>query len=127
MTLPEGWTDDMSVRIAAGKTEEDLTLRIMSALRDRASTSDMMNICMEDFGLTEDDADLAIDRVHGGIVRAITCNPKNKPDKEKDPLAWHSFVKVWQTLPKLHWWSSKRDNKGEWLDWHNERSERSQE
>ena len=122
MNIPEGWTDDMSVNITTEKSDQELSVTLIESLKKRDSYDDMKKICHDIFGLSDEDAELAMDRVQGGIVRAITCNLKNKPDKNKDPLAWHSFNKVWGTLPKLHWWSSKRDNKGEWLDWHNERN-----
>ena len=121
MTIPEGWTDDMSVEIIEGKTEEQLTLALMDSLRKRDSYEAMIGICTSAYGLTEDDSDLAIDRVQGGIVRALSCRIDNKPDAVKDPLAYWAFKEVWKTLPKKNWWSSKRDNKGEWLDWHTQK------
>ena len=119
MTIPEGWTDDMSVNITTGKSEKELALSLMASLEIRESYEAMIQICIVNFGLSSDDAELALDRVQGGIVRAITCNRANKPDKEKDPLAWYSFNEVWETLPKKNWWSNKKDNKGKWVDWYN--------
>ncbi len=72
MTIPEGWTDDMSVEIIEGKTEDQLALTLMGSLRKSDSYDAMIGICTSDYGLSEDDADLAIDRVQGGIVRALS-------------------------------------------------------
>ena len=48
---------------------------------------------ISDFGLSEADAELAIDRALGGVVRAATGNPENCPKREKDPVAWTSYQK----------------------------------
>jgi len=120
--MPDGWTDDMSVEIKTGKSNMELSIAIMESLKVREPYEHILKKCVEEFGLSEEDADLAIDRAQGGIVRAITCNKQNEPDKTKDPIAWHTFNEVWKTLPKVNWWSNKRDNKGEWLNWYNEQS-----
>ncbi len=41
--------------------------------------------------MIDDDAEFALDRVLGGIVRAATKNPANCPDIAKDPVAWASY------------------------------------
>jgi hypothetical protein len=46
------------------------------------------------FGLLPEDAELAIDRVCGGVVRALTGNQANCPDRIKDPIAWMSFQRA---------------------------------
>jgi hypothetical protein len=120
MNIPSDWTDDVSVNLKQGKSYEELTFILMDSIRNKGKLEAVLLICTDEFGLSNEEGELAIDRVQGGIIRAISCNPKNKPDKVKDPMAWYSFNKVWKSLPKRHWWSSKRDNKGEWLDWYNE-------
>jgi hypothetical protein len=42
----------------------------------------------------EDDAEFALDRVLGGIVRAATGNPANCPNRTKDPVAWVSYQRA---------------------------------
>ncbi len=42
----------------------------------------------------EDDAEFALDRVLGGIVRAATGNAANCPDRTKDPVAWTSYQRA---------------------------------
>jgi hypothetical protein len=48
------------------------------------------HVC-EEFGLSIEDAELAIDRVYDGVVRAMTGDRANCPDRTKDPIAWRSF------------------------------------
>ena len=43
------------------------------------------------WGLTLDDAELACDRALGGVFRAGTISPDNKPSAEKDPIAYSSY------------------------------------
>ena len=122
MTIPEGWTDDMSVKIKEGKSEDQLTLALMDCLRKRDSFDEMVSICTSNYDLADDEANLAIDRVQGGIVRALSCRIDNRPDVTKDPLAYIAFNEVWKTMQKKNWWSSERDNNGEWLEWHTQKS-----
>ena len=42
----------------------------------------------------EQDAEFALDRVLGGIVRAATGNPANCPDPKKDPAASMSYQRA---------------------------------
>jgi hypothetical protein len=51
----------------------------------------VLAVLTERYALPFDDARLAIDRVRGGVVRAMSGNPANQPDKGKDPLAWISY------------------------------------
>ena len=47
-----------------------------------------------EFALNEDDARLARDRTLGGLVRAATRNPANRPAPDKDPIAFESFQRT---------------------------------
>ena len=44
-----------------------------------------------EFNLSIEDSELAIDRVQGEVVRAQTGNEANRPDRAKNPIAWTSF------------------------------------
>ncbi|KAA6460991.1 hypothetical protein DYQ86_12010 [Acidobacteria bacterium AB60] len=103
MTLPEGWTDDRNVTIRKDRTIPELTIAVMKVLDEFEGESAIVCAIAEDFGMTESDAWLAFDRVQGGIIRALTTQPGNCPDRAKDPLAWHAFHLTWETLPPLHW------------------------
>ena len=100
MELPEGWTDDMSVDIPANKSIDELVQMIMKALLNFNDLDSLIKTICNDYNLSQEDADLALERIQGGIIRALTGNPVNKPDKIKDPMAWLAFQTVWKDLPK---------------------------
>jgi hypothetical protein len=118
MTIPEGWTDDMTVRMDPKRPVSDLVQTVMAGLASERPLEMIRAEIASDFGVHEDDLDLALDRVQGGIVRALTGNPENMPDSTKDPLAWSSFQAVWGTLPKKGWLSRRRRPEGPWQRWY---------
>ncbi|MFT3781036.1 MAG: hypothetical protein QM790_03405 [Nibricoccus sp.] len=118
-TLPEGWTDDMRIAIAPG-SETALVDLIFSQLLAFVDASTACHEIQTRFHLTEDDAYLALDRVPGGVIRALTGNPANRPDPSKDPLAHIAFEKVWSELPRVHWFSMRRKSIGRWHTWFEE-------
>lgn len=85
------WTDDMSVRLVRGATVSSLVSYVLAAKTDRAPRRDVLGVLTETFGLSFDDARLALDRVDDGIVRAQSGNAANEPDLIKDPIAWTSY------------------------------------
>ena len=94
MSVPEGWTDDMNIEIPGKKTLDEVVALVISMSMNNAQQEEIESALVETIGLSEDDAVLAWDRVHGGIVRASTGNLANCPSKAKDPLAWLSFHKA---------------------------------
>jgi hypothetical protein len=112
MNRPDDWTDEMIVALRPGRTENELVALVMDALIERRNLASVIPIMHDDFGLTDDDIGLAFDRIQGGIVRAITGNPENEPDKKKDPLAWHAFKIVWKDLPRRSPFSSRKKTIG---------------
>lgn len=46
------------------------------------------------FRISPEDAELAMDRSYGGIARAKTKNPLNRPDPEADPIAFASYERA---------------------------------
>lgn len=113
--------DDMRVTIRPGRTVEELVAEIMEWLLARRDLDALVRMLEQDFGLNEEDADLALDRVQGGIIRALTGNRENEPNKTKDPLAWGSFSKVWAELPRRGLFSGQRVAIGRWNDWREHR------
>jgi hypothetical protein len=91
MPIPDGWTDDMNIQIGPGHTLDQLVDSILHAAMRRDDASKTVAALVEDFGVSEEDAALALDRACGGVVRAATGNPHNCPDKDKDPIAWLSY------------------------------------
>jgi hypothetical protein len=91
MRVPEGWTDDLNIAIAAGRTVEELVEVVLEAATRRDTTSTTIDRLMKEFGLSRPDAELALDRALGGVVRAATGQAENCPSKKKDPVAWTSY------------------------------------
>jgi hypothetical protein len=121
MAIPEGFTDDMTGSIRPGRTAEELVAEVMEWLLARRDLDALVRVLEQDFGLSEEDALLALDRVQGGIVRALTGTRENEPDRAKDPLAWGSFTKVWAELPRRGLLSSRKMAAGRWNDWYESR------
>lgn len=117
MKMPEGWTDDMRIRMDPSRSVADLVQTIMEGL---ASNTPHEAICADiaaNYGVHDDDLGLALDRVRGGIVRAMTGIAGNEPSSTKDPLAWSSFQAVWTNLPRRGWFSRRREPGGPWQEW----------
>ena len=89
--LPEGWTDDMTIVVPTGRSLHDIVDYVLQATIRRETPSNIVQHLTTEFGLTQGDAELALDRTCGGVVRAVTRRRENCPQKEKDPLAWLSF------------------------------------
>ena len=89
--VPEGWTDDMTVVVPTGRALNDIVDYVLQAKIRHETPSNMARHLVDEFGLTQSDAELALDRTCGGVVRAATGHRGNCPPKDKDPLAWLSF------------------------------------
>lgn len=86
-----GWTDDMTIRLPPGRTAAEVVdLVLQAALRGTAAEEIELALSRE-FALNEDDAHLARDRTFGGLMRAATRNPANRPAPDKDPIAFEGF------------------------------------
>ncbi len=91
MSIPVGWTDDMNIQIAPDRTLDQLVDIVLQAAMRQDDSATTIAALIRDFGLSEEDAALALDRACGGVVRAATGNPQNCPNQQKDPVAWLSF------------------------------------
>jgi hypothetical protein len=91
--IPEGWTDDCSVQLRPGCTLEALVNFVIEQQVAKVSADSTVQELATRF-VIEDDAEFALDRVLGGIVRAATGNPANCPDPTKDPVAWMSYQRA---------------------------------
>lgn len=97
MTIPEGWTDDMTIPLV-GTSADDVVAFILA----RAPLADYSKVDYEGlidtvaarFGISQDDAALALDRTQGGVVRARTTAPENCPNAVKDPIAYASYQRL---------------------------------
>jgi|SRR5580765_1164444 hypothetical protein len=90
-TVPEGWTDDMTIVVPNGRSLDDIVDCVLQAKIRQETPSNTVHHLIAEFGLTQSDAELALDRTYGGVVRAATGRLDNSPQKEKDPMAWTSF------------------------------------
>jgi len=88
--VPPGWTDDCSVVLPAGRNVDDVVEVVLGCQRDQLAHTATIAELMK-FGLSDEDAELAVDRVCGGLVRASTGDRRNKPSRKKDPLAYASY------------------------------------
>ena len=89
--VPEGWTDDMTIVVPTGQSLEDIVDYVLQAAVRRETSSEVVQHLITEFGLTHGDAELALDRTCGVVVRAATDRQNNCPPKAKDPMAWLSF------------------------------------
>lgn len=84
------WTDDCSVTPAPPFTIAHLVERVLAGEGSAPPFPDLVF----NFGLSEEDAELVLDRVGGGVLRA-SLGPKgaaaNVPDAVKDPVAAEAF------------------------------------
>ena len=90
-SIPEGWTDDMSVPLPAGRSAADVARFVIDAGLRGVSDVESEQLLMVEFSLTAKDAALARDRSFGGLFRAGTGNPANCPSRVKDPIAWEGY------------------------------------
>jgi hypothetical protein len=90
MEIPEGWTDDMSIAPPDGVSVEQVVDLILDRMKAGAAPTETHKE-LRSLGLSCEDADLAQDRVMGGLVRAATISPENEPRREKDLVAWVSY------------------------------------
>ena len=81
----------MTITLPHGKTEDELVEHIVNAMLQNTPPEVIKREITAAFELSEADAELALDRTFGGIVRAATGNVANSPPREKDPIAWASF------------------------------------
>lgn len=110
------------MRISLTDEEElsSLVGLVMPKLLEHSDYEDTSKLIQERYKISEEDAELALDRIPGGAIRAITGNLQNCPDQSKDPLAFIAFQRVWKELPRKSWFSRSRRPCGRWLAWFEE-------
>jgi hypothetical protein len=67
----------MSVQLPGGRTAEELVEFILAANQDGRQHEALIAELGSEFGLSNEDAELSVDRVGGGIVRAATGSGSN--------------------------------------------------
>jgi len=120
--LPAGWTDDMNVSVGNAMSQEDVADYVLDCLGRDVVLEEIHSGLIRTFLLSFDDANLALDRAQGGIVRALTGNIFNAPDLRKDRIAKRAFDVVWTSLPRKSFLSRDRIATGRWEEWYRKRS-----
>lgn len=84
------FTDDLTLPLTGRGYDElvDFIIRGLLAVTDHEVLAQAVSV---EFGLSLEDAELALERTCGGLVRAATKNRANQPERAKDPVAWESF------------------------------------
>jgi len=95
--LPEGWTDDMTIAVPTGCSLDDIVDYVLQATIRRETPTSMVRHLTTEFGLTQGDAEVALDRTCGGVVRAATGRHENCPPREKGPNGVAEFSTVPET------------------------------
>lgn len=93
-SIPDGWTDDLSIQLPSGRTVEEVVDYILAANQESRQHEALIAELGAELGLSTEDAELAVDRVGGEIARAATGSPANCPNRVKDPIAWASFQRA---------------------------------
>jgi hypothetical protein len=115
--IPEGWTDDMNIVMPSGHSVDEIVDYVIAAALEGQPDSQTEAHLRSEFGLSENDAALARDRVFGGIVRTALGRGRSRPNRKKDPFAWTSFQRAMKNpsivtsiypqfsrSPKKPWW-----------------------
>ena len=89
--IPDGWTDDLTIAVPTDRSLDDVVDYCLQATIRKEPPEKIVQHLMVEFGLSRSDAELALDRSCGGVVRAATGRQDNCPAREKDPMAWLSF------------------------------------
>lgn len=113
---PSGRTDDMNIQLIGEMDFETLIDQILSRFE---SYEDFNKIYDELIvpNVSENDRDIVLDRALGGIVRALTGNKLNRPDKTQDPIAYKTFVTVWNTFEDKGFIIKMKKVGGFWKEW----------
>jgi len=83
-------TDDMSIKVPASWTTEQLVEFVLAAAKRGAPRSEVVSALVAS-GFLEDDVGVAIDRTLGGLFRSRFRTSAKRPSRAKDPIAWMSY------------------------------------
>lgn len=117
MEIPADWTDDMRIAVSDKRELSAIVESVLQKLLDHRPNDQCIEELIADHQISHDDAELAMDRIQGGVIRALTGNPANRPDRIKDHLAWLAFKSVWLEFPRKHFFTRKRLPQGRWVSW----------
>ncbi len=84
----------MTIPLPPERTVEEISAFVVQQAMAKVSGAVLARATESKFGLSPDDTDLVCDRVFGGVVRAATGSPANRPDPVKDPFAFASYERA---------------------------------
>ena len=120
MSIPEGWTDDMTVRIRSGRTEAELVATVMDALLKREDLNRFLPIVHSDFGLSEEDARLTFNRSRVGLSGRCQGSTDDQPDKSRIRSRGDRSSRSGTVVREEVGGLIERDRAGPWHDWFQE-------
>jgi hypothetical protein len=82
------------VQLKGGRRVDELVDYIFAANQRGCQHESLIADLVTEFALSNEDAELSVDRVGGRIVRAATGNRANCPNRAKDPIAWASLQRT---------------------------------
>ena len=110
------WTDDMNINLRGEMGFDAFVDEILSRFRKYEDFDKIYQDLIVP-NVSEHDRNIVLDRAIGGIVRALTGNARNKPDKTKDPIAYKTFVEVWNTFETKGILFKRKKVGGFWKEW----------
>jgi hypothetical protein len=81
----------MNIRLPPDRTEDEVVDFVLMRSQSGTVGQPLLTELQAEFLITSDDAELAVDRIYGGVLRAGTRNSANRPERIQDPLAWISY------------------------------------
>jgi hypothetical protein len=91
MPMFDDWHAAMAIRLPPDRTEDEVVDLVLLRRRSGVPGEALLAELQNEFQITRRDAELARDRIYGGVECASTGNPAHRPDRSLDPFAWISF------------------------------------
>jgi len=99
-------SDDLTLHLG-GRSYAELVDFVIGGKLSGKDPEALVREVADEFGLSLDDAELAWDRIGGGLVRAATKSKANQPDPDNDPVAWESYQRGKADPSILKRWQSE--------------------
>ena len=98
-------------------SENDLVRWLVTALQGHVPSREIQLAMVSRFGLTDDEARIALESACDGILRAISGSRSSMPNAETDPIGNAAFELVWDTFNQNSFFDKRRTPDRQWLDW----------
>ncbi len=97
--------------------ENDLAKWLLAAIESHSPYERIQSTLVSKFGLPEDEARVAQERAHDGVLGAISGIRKRMPDAKTDPIGHATFNLVWSSFNQNSFFDRRRTPSRKWLDW----------